>query len=128
MKLLLDTHTFMWLDSNPDRLSARAKSLLDDTENDLLLSVASLWEIQIKVAIGKQTLSAPLEDLVAHQRAVNSIEVIPIVPEHVYQLRSLPLHHKDPFDRLLIAAAVAEDAVLVSDDGLLKRYPVRIEW
>ena len=128
MKLLLDTHTFIWLDSNPSRLSERVRSLLQDPNNTLFLSVVSIWEIQIKTQIGKLQLSIPLAELVKSQRQANMIEILPVSLSHVLALDHLPLHHKDPFDRLLIAQANLEDATLVSQDEILSSYSVQLIW
>lgn len=101
MKLLLDTHTFIWWDSAPSSLSATALALCGDSGNELILSVTSLWEMQIKRQLGKLNLRLPLTDIVAHQQAVNGMIILPITQAHVYQLDGLPTPHKDPFDRLL---------------------------
>lgn len=128
MKLLLDTHTFIWWDSAPAKLSAPALGYCRDPANQLILSVASLWEIQIKQQLGKLDLRLPLAEIVAHQRETNGLAVLPIGQEHVLALETLPSHHKDPFDRLLMAQAVVEGAALVSGDPVLKAYPVDIRW
>lgn len=128
MKLLLDTHAFIWLDSNPSRLSERVRALLQDPNNTLLLSVVSIWEIQIKNQLGKLQLRIPLAELVESQRQANMIEILPISLTHVLALDRLPLHHKDPFDRLLIAQANLESATLVSQDEMLSRYSIQLIW
>ena len=104
MKLLLDTHTFIWWDSEPSKLSQRALELLTDKNNLRLLSVVSLWEIQIKHQLGKLTLSKTLGEIIDIQQN-NFIEILPITAAHVLALDSLSLYNKDPFDRLLIAQA-----------------------
>lgn len=128
MNLLLDTHAFIWWDSDPGRLSEKALSYIQNGENQILLSVASVWEMQIKAQLGKLTLQKPLAELVTAQQSVNGIELLPIQLSHVLALDSLPLHHKDPFDRLLIAQAHAENAVLVSQDALIAQYSVELIW
>lgn len=128
MNLLLDTHAFIWWASAPDRLSEKALSSIQDGENRILLSVASVWEMQIKAQLGKLTLQKSLAELISAQQAVNGIELLPIQLSHVLMLDSLPLHHKDPFDRLLIAQANGENAVLLSQDALFQQYPVEIVW
>lgn len=127
MKLLLDTHTFIWMDSEPDKLPPRIRELCQDTENALLVSVASIWEIQIKSQLGKLKLKTPLPDIIRQQKE-NGIEILPIEPSHIFALETLPNHHKDPFDRLLVAQTIVEGAVLVSADPLIKQYPVSVEW
>lgn len=128
MKLLLDTHTFIWWDSSPQKLSRKALDLCQNPENNLLLSIASIWEIQIKLQLGKLSLNLPLPELIESQQQTNNIELLPINLTHLFTLDSLPNHHKDPFDRLLISQAIVEDAVLVSGDSILANYPVKIEW
>jgi PIN domain nuclease of toxin-antitoxin system len=127
MKILLDTHAFVWMDNEPKKLSRRAQKLCQDPDNVLLLSVASIWEIQIKNQLGKLQLRMPLPEIIREQQE-NGIEILPIEPAHIFALDSLPNHHKDPFDRLLIAQAIVESAVLVSADPLIKQYPVKVEW
>ena len=127
MKLLLDTHTFIWWDSEPSKLSARALKLLTSRDNLRLLSVVSLWELQIKHQLGKLTLSKTLEEIVATQQN-NFIEILPITATHILALDGLPIYHKDPFDRLLIAQANIEEAVLISCDSVFANYSAKVEW
>jgi len=128
MKLLLDTHTFIWWSSEPDRLSPRVLSLCEDIENSLILSVASIWEMQIKLQLGKLKLHIPLQNLVESQQKANNIQILSIDQEHVFELHNLPTHHNDPFDRLLIVQANVEGAHLVSKDEILARYQVKLLW
>ncbi len=128
MRLLLDTHAFIWWDSNPTKLTPRVRALCEDPTNTLLLSVASVWEMQIKCQLGKLTLALPLADLIANQQETNRIQVLPVSLAHVLALDSLPPLHRDPFDRLLITQAIAEDAALVSRDPVFSNYPVNILW
>ena len=128
MKLLLDTHAFMWWDSNSSKLSAQAFALCQDRANLILLSVVSVWEMQIKLQAGKLRFSVPLADLIGNQRQANNVEVLPVTLTHVLALSAIPMHHKDPFDRLLIAQANIEGAVLVSNDAMFAQYPVQVLW
>jgi len=128
MKLLLDTHTFIWWDSEPAKLARQARSLCADPENELLLSVASVWEMQIKQQLGKLKVAMPLANLIQRQQAANRIRVLPIELAHVLALERLPSHHRDPFDRLLVAQADGEVAILVSADPVFAHYPVRVVW
>ena len=128
MKLLLDTHTFIWWDSEPQRLSQQVLKMCQDPENVLLASVASLWEMQIKLQLGKLKLNKPLTELVSGQQAINNIEILDVKLEHVLALGKLPSHHKDPFDRLLIAQADIEEAFLVSKDQIFTEYEVKVVW
>ena len=128
MKLLLDTHTFIWWDSEPQRLSQQVLNMCQDPENVLLVSVASLWEIQIKLQLGKLKLNTPLAELVLGQQEINKIDILDIKLDHVLALGKLPSHHKDPFDRLLIAQAGIEEAILVSKDKIFTEYAVKLVW
>jgi len=128
MKLLMDTHTFIWWDSDPQRLSPQALAVFQDSGNVALFSVASVWEMQIKIQLGKLKLNLPLSELIGSQQRINKVEILPVKLEHALALDNLPTHHKDPFDRLLIAQAQVEQAVLVSKDPIFSRYPVAVVW
>lgn len=128
MKLLLDTHTFIWWSSEPEKLSSDVLAYLDDEDNELILSVVSVWEIQIKSQLGKLKLNVPLEELVESQRQANGVQVLPVQLDHVLALNALPALHKDPFDRLLIAQGQIEDANIVSRDKIFGGYPVKVLW
>lgn len=128
MKLLLDTHAFIWWDSEPPRLSSRALAFCQDSENTLLLSVASTWEMQIKAQLGKLRLGVPLAELIENQQRINDLEILHIGLEHVLALDQLPPVHKDPFDRLLVAQAMVEGASLVTNDRIMANYPVNVIW
>lgn len=128
MKLLLDTHTFLWADHDPTKLSAQARALLADPAHERLLSVASLWEMQIKSMLGKLTLRLPLPELIREHESVNSIIVLAVTSRHIFELTALPSIHGDPFDRLLIAAARTEAATLLSADPIFRNYPVPVIW
>ena len=127
MKLLLDTHAFMWMDSEPEKLSGRVQELCKDPENVLFLSAASIWEMQIKTQLGKLQLRMPLPEIIREQQE-NGVEILDIEADHIYALESLPAHHKDPFDRLLIAQAIVEEAILLTADPLIQQYPIKTEW
>src|SRR6267143_4659819 len=126
MKLLLDTHIFIWWADQPERLSQAALSALEDEANELLLSVASVWEMQIKIQLGKLKLSLPLKDLIKNQKETNDITVSPVTLAHVLALDALPFHHHDPFDRLLIAQSIEEALTLVSEDSQFSAYSVKL--
>jgi PIN domain nuclease of toxin-antitoxin system len=128
MKLLRDTHTFIWWDSEPLMLSPQVLNICQDPENVLLVSVASLWEMQIKLQLGKLKLNMPLAELVLGQQEINKIEILDVKLEHVMALGKLPPHHKDPFDRMLIAQADIEKAILVSKDQIFTEYAVKVVW
>jgi len=127
-RLLPDTHTFLWRDSAPGRLSATVLALCRDPSVVLYLSLVSLWEIQIKSGLGELPLSLPLAEIIRDQQARHGLQILPITPAHVYALDVLPTHHKDPFDRLLIAQALTEGLSLASVDGIFSSYPVAVIW
>jgi len=127
MKLLLDTHTFLrFIDDSP-QLSQKGKALLE-ADNALLLSIASLWEIAIKLSLGKLTVKMSTEVLMTQQLTRNDIDVLPITVAHLLVVSTLPLHHRDPFDRLLIAQAIVEQTPIVSADPAFDAYPVQRLW
>jgi PIN domain nuclease of toxin-antitoxin system len=128
MRLLLDTHSFLWFVLGDSQLSPRALSLILDPGNEKLLSPASYWEIAIKISIGKYSLSEPYEAFLQRGIAGNGFVILPIEPRHTARVINLPFHHRDPFDRLLIAQAIAEGIPIVSADPALDRYPVTRLW
>lgn len=128
MKFIFDTHAFIWWDSQSSKLSPQTLAFCKDRTNILLLSIASVWEMQIKLQLGKLRLNMPLAKVIGSQQEMNGIEVLPIMLPHVLELDKLPEYHKDPFDRLLIAQARVEDAVLISNDSIFTNYPVKLLW
>ena len=125
-ELLLDTHIFIWWVDQPERLSPSALSALQDEANELLLSVASVWEMQIKIQLGKLKLSLPLKEIVKNQQEANDLPVSPVALTHVLALDALPFHHKDPFDRLLIAQSIEEQLTIVTADSKFSAYSVKL--
>lgn len=128
MKLLLDTHTFLWFIMGNLNLSVNARALIENQTNEKYLSVASLWEIAIKVSIGKLNLSAPFETLIPQQLSVNGLELLNLEVAHAAALINLPLHHRDPFDRLLITQAIVEQMQIVSIDSVFDAYQIQRLW
>ena len=128
MKLLLDTHTFLWFIVGSSSLSANARALIEDQANQKFLSVASLWEIAIKVSIGKLGLSAPFDTLIPKQLRANGFELLRLEVNHAAALIGLPFHHRDPFDRLLIAQAMVEQMRIVSIDSAFDFYSISRLW
>ncbi len=128
MKLLLDTHTFIWWTGVPERLSERVANLLAQEDNDLLLSVASVWEMQIKIQSGKLSLDLPLRELVLSQQQTNNLQLLSIKVADVWVLESLPVPHRDPFDRMIIAQAIAQELPILSVDAVFDVYPVQRVW
>jgi PIN domain nuclease of toxin-antitoxin system len=110
MRVLLDTHAFIWWDAAPERLGAQARQVCFAPANQLILSVASLWEMQVKLMLGKLLFRKPLREIISEQVRQNGLVILPAEMEHVLKLDELPSHHKDPFDRLLIAQALVEGA------------------
>lgn len=128
MKLLLDTHTFIWWDREPELIPSSTLALMQQDDTQLVVSIVSLWEIQIKTQISKLNLQTPLAEMVAQQQAENGITLLSIALPHILELDNLPQYHKDPFDRLLIAQCRAETATLVSRDGIFKQYDCPLLW
>ena len=128
MKLLLDTHSFLWLLSAPSKMSKRALDVCKDPENLLVLSVASAWEIEIKQQLGKLEMDVALEDAILEQESTNALRILPVQLRHTLALRELPQHHSDPFDRILIAQARTEGLHLVTSDQKIQQYTVDICW
>jgi len=130
MKLLLDTHVFLWLMTDPARLSTTAADACNDDENLLYLSVASFWEIQFKSQRGKLELDLPLEQIVREQTADDTFRLLPVEIHHVLALDRLAVHHNDPFDRILICQAQTETMALVTADAHIHAYvpDVKVVW
>jgi PIN domain nuclease of toxin-antitoxin system len=128
MKLLLDTHAFIWWIDDDVRLSTAARTLLRDRGNDAFVSIATIWEIAIKVGVGRLRMPAELRPFLADQIARAGFSLLPIAFEHVVAVHALPQHHRDPFDRLLIAQCRQEDLSLVSRDGKFALYDLELVW
>jgi PIN domain nuclease of toxin-antitoxin system len=127
MKLLLDTHAFMWWDSDPAKLSPAALTAILDPANEVWASVANVWEMAIKSQLGKLTLHASLGDIVAQQQT-NGLQFLGVTVDHVLGVEGLPAVHRDPFDRLLAAQSIIESAALVTNDRIFALYPIRVLW
>lgn len=128
MNLLLDTHIFIWWDDDYTRLPPALLTALNDPANSIYLSLVSIWEMQIKIQLGKLRFSIPLAQKVRDQRIRNGTQLLPIAEAHIYGLDALPHHHRDPFDRLLIAQANAEKMVLATHDSQFNLYSVTTFW
>ncbi len=128
MKYLIDTHVFKWLDNESNKLSPKVQAIMADRNNQLVLSLVSVWEIQIKVQLGKMNLRTQLNTVIEDQQRINQIELLPVKLEHILYLENLPSHHRDPFDRILIAQAISEGLTLINHDSSFSQYPVKIEW
>lgn len=125
MKILLDTHIFIWWNGDLERLSPPTRALCEDKSNTLILSLASVWEMQIKSQLGKLTFNQPLPKLIESQQN-QGVELLPVTAQHIYALQHLLAHHRDPFDRILIAQAKIEKLLLVTVDPLFQQYGVEI--
>lgn len=128
MRFLLDTHTFLWWIDNDPKLSATANTIITDINNEIFFSVVSGWELAIKAQIGKLTLPNNLQQFIAEELNQNYFTVLPITLAHTLQIYSLPLHHRDPFDRMLIAQSQLEKMILLTVDTLITQYEVETIW
>jgi PIN domain nuclease of toxin-antitoxin system len=128
MKILLDTHAFLWLITGDDRVSADAEKAFLNSENRLFFSAESFWEICIKKSLGKISLKSGWAQTIQHEMKANSVQWLPIETAHCLEVIGLPFHHRDPFDRMLIAQALAEDMHVMSRDRRFSDYPVKRIW
>ncbi|NQT13882.1 MAG: type II toxin-antitoxin system VapC family toxin [Planctomycetes bacterium] len=128
MRLLLDTHTFLWFVTNDPQLSENALDAVAEPTNEVLLSPASYWEIAIKVSLGKYPLTVPFETFFQEGIEGSEMAILPIEVRHAAVLSSLPMHHKDPFDRMMISQAIVEQIPIVSADSALDAYGVQRWW
>jgi len=126
MKALLDTHTFIWAITDERRLSPRARSLIASSE--LWWSVVSLWEAIQKAQVGKLSLPLPAGPFLTGELRSNHVRLLPVSLSHVLRVEELPLHHRDPFDRLLIAQSIEEGWPIITADPRFTRYPVDVIW
>jgi PIN domain nuclease of toxin-antitoxin system len=127
MDYLLDTHTFLWFINGSEELSDKAKSAIENTKNTKFISIASFWEIAIKSSLGKLKLDMPFQEL-KFLAINNGFEILPLTFEHTNRLVSLDFHHKDPFDRLIIAQAITDKLTIIGRDGNFAPYSVKIIW
>jgi PIN domain nuclease of toxin-antitoxin system len=128
VRLLLDTHSFLWFINGSPQISTNARTLIEDASNQPLLSAASLWEMAIKLSLGKLSLAQPFEVLIPQQMRLNGIKLLGIEIEHTAAVSKLPFHHRDPFDRLLIAQAMVEQMPIVSADMAFDTYSIKRLW
>lgn len=126
--ILLDTHTFLWFILDDPQLSPKADQLISDPNNTIAISPVTYWEIAIKISIGKYSLPEPYEIFMDREISINDFKILPIQPKHTAVLIDLPFHHKDPFDRLLIAQASVEKIPIISNDQIFDQYPVQRIW
>jgi len=127
MKFLLDTHAFIWFVENDSNLTITSKTIIQEESNVVLLSIVSLWEITIKVSLNKLEISRNIDEIIEFIPE-NGFEILPILPLHLIELSRLPFHHRDPFDRLLVAQAKSENVHFISKDEILDKYIVKRIW
>ena len=128
MKLLIDTHALLWFFADDPQLSDQAAHMIESLDHIKYVSVASIWEIVLKLAKGRLSLSAKFDEIFPARLLSNGFELLPAVVPHFSRLLSLPFHHRDPFDRLLIAQATAEGMTIVTRDPEFAKYPVPTIW
>jgi len=128
MKLHLDTHSFLWMSTDESKLSETAREMIADLDHELLLSPASYWEIAIKVRLGKYTMNESIDAFVGREVERNALQILPIEPRHAAEVARLPFHHRDPFDRMLVAQAIVEQIPIISADSQLTAYGVERLW
>ena len=128
MNILLDTHTFLWWITDDPLLPSGARDLIVDNKNTIYWSTASSWEIAIKYAMGRLPLPQPPENVIPLELGKNRVESLPIIDAHAFRAGQLPPHHRDPFDRMLVAQAQIESLSLLTDDPQIKMYGVEVRW
>lgn len=128
MKILLDTHAFLWFIAGNEQLHSHARTVIEDETNERYLSIAAVWEITIKSSLGRLTVPLPPSRLVREHAWTNAIDLLSVTPEHLDTLYQLPYHHNDPFDRILIAQAKSEEMTLLTRDRAFDAYGVRTAW
>jgi PIN domain nuclease of toxin-antitoxin system len=128
MRLLLDTHAFLWWVADAAELSSRARAAVASADNECFVSAASCWEMAIKVSIGKLELDGTVERFVPHHLSVNGFQELPVEIRHAARMARLPFHHRDPFDRLLAGQALEEDLAIVTADPIFRRYGLKVIW
>jgi len=125
MRLLIDTHILIWFLEGNNLLSKPRRQKIADSNNDVFVSITSLWEIAIKISIGKLTLNKPLADVIK-QIAAQDIEILPVLAEHTLRVSTLPFYHRDPFDRIIISQAQIENLPVMTDDHEFSNYGIKI--
>jgi len=128
MRALLDTHTFLWWIMDSPKLSSRVRKIISDGKNELFLSAASGWEIAIKAQLGRIQIPDKPELFISEQMVANAIQGLPIQISHAVHVYNLPTHHRDPFDRMLVAQAQLEGLAILTNDPQISLYPVKVIW
>ncbi|MCA1760405.1 MAG: type II toxin-antitoxin system VapC family toxin [Bacteroidales bacterium] len=127
MKLLLDTHTFIWFVEDAPQLPANVKKLIENPQNEIFLSIVSLWEMAIKIQLKKLVISKSIEEII-HLLAQNGFILLPVIPIHIVRLSQLEFHHRDPFDRMIIAQGLTEQQKIVGKDIIFDKYNANRIW
>ena len=127
MRILIDTQAFIWFVENDKQLPTMIKKELEDFDNSLIISIASLWEMTIKISLGKLHLGCDIEEMIDKVYR-NGFEILPILPEHIIKLSTLDYFHRDPFDRIIISQGLSENMVIISSDKVFDDYGVRRKW
>ncbi len=125
MRLLIDTHILIWFLEGNKSLSVLRRQIIARRQNEVLVSIASLWELAIKISLGKLILAKPLADVI-EQINIENIEILPITAEHTLRVSALPFHHRDPFDRIIIAQSLVENLPVITDDNEFSIYGIQI--
>jgi PIN domain nuclease of toxin-antitoxin system len=128
MTYILDTHALLWILTDDDRLSKKVRDTFLETKNIILLSLASIWEMSIKISLNKLKIKTSLASFVDQHVINNNIQILQILPEHLYPLEKLPFHHRDPFDRLIISQAIYENLPVITSDDNFDLYAVKRIW
>ncbi len=128
MKFLIDTHTLLWIVTDDKKLSETANKLYLNSDNLIFVSLASIWEMAIKISIRKLSIEEPLNDFIQNQIKGNDIRILNIEIEHILRLENLPFYHRDPFDRLIISQSMSENIPVLSSDKVFDRYPIKRIW
>ncbi len=127
MKLLLDTHAFIWFVENDNQLPGKTKLKIENPNNTILISIAALWEIAIKMSLKKLDISVSIEEMI-NLLIQNGFEVFPILPEHIIHLSKLEFHHKDPFDRIIISQGLYNNIKIITKDEIFDKYNIKRIW
>lgn len=125
---LLDTHIFIWVDKGSEKITHAVEQILHDPDNRLHMSIVSFWEMQIKIQQGKLTISKSIEQILSQIKKEATYQILPVTEQHVINLEKLPNIHRDPFDRMMISQAITEDMVFISQDSLVKKYPIQVVY
>lgn len=127
MRILLDTQSFIWFVEDDTKLPEKIKSEIENSKNIIIISIASLWEMAIKISLGKLMMSYTLEKTI-NLIYENGFELLPVLPEHILELSNLPYFHRDPFDRILISQSLNENLHIVTSDDVFDKYEVKRKW